>query len=134
MYFLKAKCDTIVLILSMGFWQNVDAERDFQNISRKELAYKADFSLTSLSTGIIRNSIPSADVAYRIARVLNVSIEYLLEGTAKKRNEKMQENTDTFLQELQNPQIKKLVKNFTKLSARDKTLLLSLSNEMMELE
>lgn len=118
----------------MGFWQNVDAERDFQNISRKELAYKADFSLTSLSTGIIRNSIPSADVAYRIARVLNVSIEYLLEGTAKKRNEKMQENTDTFLQELQNPQIKKLVKNFTKLSARDKTLLLSLSNEMMELE
>lgn len=114
----------------MGFWENVDAERDFQNISRKELAYKANFSLTSLSTGIIRNSIPSADVAYRIAKVLNVSIEYLLEGSSKKA----QENSDTFLQELQNPQTKKLVKNYTKLSERDKTLLLSLSNQMSKLK
>lgn len=118
----------------MGFWENVDAERDFQNISRKELAYKANFSLTSLSTGIIRNSIPSADVAYRIAKVLNVSIEYLLEGSSKKESKKVQENSDTFLQELQNPQTKKLVKNYTKLSERDKTLLLSLSNQMSKLK
>lgn len=131
---MQLKYDTIVLILSMGFWENVDAERDFQNISRKELAYKADFSLTSLSTGIIRNSIPSADVAYRIAKVLNVSIEYLLEGNSEKRNEKTQESNDTFLQELQNPQTRKLVKNYTKLSERDKLLLVSLSNQMTELK
>lgn len=118
----------------MSFWQNVDAERDFQNISRKELAYKANFSLTSLSTGIIRNSIPSADVAYRIAKVLNVSIEYLLEGDSEKRNEKSQENNETFLQEIQNPQTRKLIKNYAKLSDRDKNLLCSLSNEMIELQ
>lgn len=117
----------------MSFWENVDAERDFQNISRKELAYKADFSLTSLSTGIIRKSIPSADVAYRIAKVLNVSIEYLLEGDSEKKNEQTKENSSTFLQELQNPQIKKLVKNFTKLSEHDKNLLVSISNEMVDL-
>lgn len=85
-------------------------------------------------TGIIRNSIPSADVAYRIAKVLNVSIEYLLEGNSEKRNEKTQENNDTFLQELQNPQTRKLVKNYTKLSERDKLLLVSLSNQMTELK
>ncbi len=117
----------------MSFWENVDAERDFQNISRKELAYKANFSLTSLSTGIIRNSIPSADVAYRIAKVLNVSIEYLLDGNSKKGTEKKQECNNTFLQELQKPQTKKLIKNYVKLSERDKNLLLSISTQMTEM-
>lgn len=64
----------------MSFWENVDYIREYRDMSRKELAYKAGFSLTSLSTGIKRNSIPSADVAYRIAKTLNVSIEYLLTG------------------------------------------------------
>ncbi len=64
----------------MNFWKNVDYVREYREMSRKELAYKADFSLTSLSTGIKRNSIPSADVAFRIAKTLNVSIEYLLTG------------------------------------------------------
>ena len=62
----------------MGFWQNVDIEREYQALSRKELSYRANFSLNCISTGIARNSVPSADVAYRIAKVLNVSIEYLL--------------------------------------------------------
>ncbi len=64
----------------MNFWKNVDYVREYRNMTRKELAYKANFSLTSLSTGIKRNSIPSADVAFRIASTLNVSIEYLLTG------------------------------------------------------
>lgn len=64
----------------MNFWKNVDYVREYRDMSRKELAYKADFSLTSLSTGIKRNSIPSADVAFRIAKTLNVSVEYLLTG------------------------------------------------------
>ena len=64
----------------MSFWENVDYIREYRDMSRKELAYKAGFSLTSLSTGIKRNSIPSADVAYRIAKTLNVSIEYLITG------------------------------------------------------
>ncbi len=63
----------------MNFWETVDSLREYKNISRKELAYFADFSLTSLSTGIKRNSIPSADVALRIAKVLDVSIEDLLQ-------------------------------------------------------
>lgn len=64
----------------MNFWETVDSEREYKNITRKELAYRADFSLTSLSTGIKRGSIPAADVALRIAKVLGVSVEYLLTG------------------------------------------------------
>lgn len=65
----------------MNFWENVDLLREYKNLSRKELAYLAKFSVNSISTGIIRGSIPAADVAYRIAKILNVSIEYLLTGT-----------------------------------------------------
>ena len=64
----------------MNFWERVDTERDYKNMTRKELAGRAGFSLTSLSTGITRGSIPAADVALRIAKVLDVSIEYLLTG------------------------------------------------------
>ena len=77
----------------MNFWKNVDYVREYRNMTRKELAYKADFSLTSLSTGIARNSIPSADVAYRIAKTLNVSIEYLLTGKEQSQENETSEIT-----------------------------------------
>ena len=65
----------------MNFWENVENVREYRGISRKELAYKARFSLNSISTGITRNSVPAADVAYRIAQVLNVTVEYLITGS-----------------------------------------------------
>ena len=58
----------------MTFWETVDSEREYKNLSRKELAYEAGFSLNCISTGIARGSIPAADVAYRIAKVLGVSV------------------------------------------------------------
>ena len=64
----------------MSFWETVEEVREYRDISRKELAYKADFSLNSISTGIARNSVPSADVACRIAKVLVVSVEFLVTG------------------------------------------------------
>lgn len=62
----------------MSFWENVEYEREYQNLTRKELAYKASFSVNSIPVGIERKSVPSAEIAYRIAKVLGVSIEYLL--------------------------------------------------------
>ena len=52
--------------------------REFKNLTRKELAYKANFSLNSISTGIARNSIPAADVAVRIANALGTTVECLM--------------------------------------------------------
>ena len=68
----------------MNFWENVDQEREFKNLTRKELAYKANFSLNSISTGIARNSIPAADVAVRIARVLETTVENLMSQDKQK--------------------------------------------------
>lgn len=62
----------------MNFWEKVDQERELKNLTRKELAYKANFSLNSISTGIARNSIPAADVAVRIANALGTTVECLM--------------------------------------------------------
>ena len=69
----------------MNFWENVERIREYKEISRKELALRANFSLNSISTGISRNSIPLADVACRIADVLEVSVEFLVTGKSSRK-------------------------------------------------
>lgn len=64
----------------MGFWHNVEQEREYIGMARKELAAKARISYASISTGLERDSIPAADAALRIAKTLGVSLEYLLTG------------------------------------------------------
>ena len=62
----------------MGFWKNVDDELKYQGMERKVLASLADFDVSYIGKGIRRDSIPAADLALRIAKALNVSLEYLL--------------------------------------------------------
>ncbi len=66
----------------MGFWANVEKEMEYQGISRKELAYKADISYSGIGLGLERDSMPGADTALKVAKTLRVSIEYLLNGTS----------------------------------------------------
>ena len=54
-------------------------ELDFQNISRKELAFKIDVPVATINRAIERDSNPFALDALRVARALGVSLEYLLE-------------------------------------------------------
>lgn len=63
----------------MGFWKNVDKELEFSGKTRKELAAEVNFPDSYISKGISRNSIPSADLALKIAHALNVPLESLLE-------------------------------------------------------
>lgn len=62
------------------FWKRVDEELDFLGISRTYLANKCEFSLTNIGQGIKLGSTPSADTAVKIAKILNVSVEYLVTG------------------------------------------------------
>ncbi len=82
----------------MSFWETVEEVREYRDISRKELAYKADFSLNSISTGIARNSVPSADVACRIAKVLGVSVEFLVTGKSGKKEKRADEQIERKLE------------------------------------
>ena len=62
------------------FWGRVLYLLDCKDISRKEFAYTVGISYSSIHNGNERNSIPSADIALKIADVLNTSIEYLVYG------------------------------------------------------
>ncbi len=77
----------------MNFWENVDDELKFRGMERKELGSLAGFPESYISKGIARQSCPSADLAIKIAHVLKVPVESLVNGfceSDKKRYE--QEN------------------------------------------
>ena len=88
----------------MSFWQNVETELSYKNISRKELAENASFAVSGISLGLAHNSVPNADVAVRIADFLGVSVEYLVTGKERspvpKENAELIHHINTELQKL----------------------------------
>ena len=65
----------------MGFGENLRESIDFCGLKQKELAHKAKISLRSIENYLSNNaSIPSADKAVQIAKVLGVTVEYLVTG------------------------------------------------------
>lgn len=66
------------------FWKRVDEEIDYKGINRAYLARKCDFSVTNIGQGIKLGSTPSAETAVKIAGVLGVTVEYLVNGPNQK--------------------------------------------------
>ena len=65
----------------MGFKENLKDELLYKGMSSKELAILTGLSQGSISNYLKENSsIPSADIAVKIANALNVSVEYLVTG------------------------------------------------------
>lgn len=65
----------------MGFKENLKEELLYQGLLVKDLAEKTGLNQSSLSNYLRENSsIPSADIAVKIAKALNVSVEYLVLG------------------------------------------------------
>ncbi len=55
-------------------------ELEYQGKPRKWLAEEVGIDVSTIGTGIRRKSIPQADIALRISKALNVSLDYLLSG------------------------------------------------------
>lgn len=69
----------------MSFKDNLREELNFQGFMIKDLAEKTGINQASLSNYLRENSsIPSADVAVKIAQALNVTVEYLVTGQNSK--------------------------------------------------
>ena len=66
------------------FWGRVLYLLDANDISRKEFAHQVGISYSSIHNGNERNSIPSADIALKIADTLETTIEYLIYGNSSK--------------------------------------------------
>ncbi len=100
----------------MSFWQNVEREIEYKGISRKELAFRANIAYQGIGLGIERESMPRVDTALKIARVLEVPLEYLIdekdleirpatEGLSKEEKTQTDQNISSSLQQTENQYI-----------------------------
>lgn len=104
----------------MGFKENLKDELSYKGMTIKELSILTGISQGSLSNYMKENSsIPSADVATKIATALNVSVEYLVSGKNKKIETKEY-----------SAEIRTLADKFEKLSERDKKIINTLISSM----
>ena len=70
----------------MGFRENLRSELDYQDMIVKELSEKTGINKRTLDNYLTgHNSLPSADIAVKIAQALDVTVEYLVTGNDKKR-------------------------------------------------
>ncbi len=63
----------------MGFWKNVEERRNYLGITRKDLAQQADIKYAVIGAGLERDSIPAANTALKISKVLHIPLENLLD-------------------------------------------------------
>lgn len=80
--FNQVNYTSIDIIRKMNsFRENLRNELDFQGLTVKELSAKTGIVKGTLDNYLgIRASIPPADIAVKIAKVLNVTVEYLICG------------------------------------------------------
>ena len=64
----------------MAFWENVLIELDYRGMTNKALAEKCGFDASNIGRGLRLGSSPSVETAVKIAKALEVSVEYLVTG------------------------------------------------------
>ena len=100
----------------MSFWQNVEMEIEYKGISRKELAFRANIAYQGIGLGIERESMPRVDTALKIAKVLEVPLEYLInekdleicpaaESLSKEEKKQTDQNNSSSLHQTENQYI-----------------------------
>ncbi len=100
----------------MGFRENLKSELAYQDMLVKELAETTGISRHTLDNYLnVRERMPTADVAVKIAQALGVSVEYLVLGEENK-----QENPSF------SAEIRVLVQNYKQLSENDRKMIVAI--------
>lgn len=60
------------------FWLNVRKMLPYKNLEVKDLAFRAGVPYSTIINGMNKNSMPHADVALKVSKILNMSLESLL--------------------------------------------------------
>lgn len=100
------------------FAERLRSEIEYKGLSQKEVASKAGIKKRALDMYVgSQSSMPPADVAVKIAQVLDVSVEYLVTGTELKspQKQKQQKQTESITQR----KSKNILPELEKLSFRD---------------
>lgn len=82
------------------FWKNVNEELQYQGMNLKTLATLTGIPYTTITNGRNRpDSIPTADVALKISKVLNKPLDLLLGDSAKlPKNTVLSEQNESVIQ------------------------------------
>ncbi len=107
----------------MDFWKRVEDELEFQGKSKKELACLTNIKEQTLHKAFERSSAPSAETALKIAKALNVSIEYLITG---------KEDKDTPENQRISPQIKELITKLNHFTPKQKQIIFDIAEVIEE--
>lgn len=76
----------------MDFRSRLREEIEYSGLLYKEVAAKAGITKRAMDTYVgAKGSIPSAEVAVRLAKILGVSVEYLVTGSGEHENISLQE-------------------------------------------
>ena len=121
---VKFKIINLLKLTCMGFKENLREEISFQGRLLKDVALEAGLNQYSLNNYLRENaSIPSADIAVRIAKVLGVSVEYLVTG---------KKDSAPHYYVHYSAEIKNLADKLAKMSARDRKNVAALINSISE--
>jgi transcriptional regulator with XRE-family HTH domain len=101
----------------VGFKENLKSELLYHGMLVKELAMKTGISRHTLDKYLnVRKNMPTADVAVKIAKVLGVSVEYLVTGE-ENQTEKLMLGSE----------IQELIQNFRLLSEKDQKMIIAIT-------
>lgn len=84
------------------FWKNVRNELEYKGITQKELAVAIEESYNTVQSWINKNRLPNVEQAVKIARFLNVSVEFLTSGQTTLIKEDHSETIKLLEQAIQN--------------------------------
>ena len=103
----------------MNFKDRLREEIEYKGLSVKELANLVNISYSTMLSYIdARGTLPNVETAVKIAGVLGVTVEYLVNGTGPVTVQPME-----FIE-------KDFLKIYTKLSSRDRRLLVNIATYM----
>ena len=104
----------------MDFRTRLREEIEYSGLLDKEVAAKANISKRAIESYVgIQGCMPSADVAVRLAKILNTTVEYLVTG-------------ETTSPEPQNDEIKSIISKIKHLSEKDLFLVKAIVNRLEE--
>ena len=103
----------------MNFKDRLREEIEYKGLSVKELANLVNISYSTMLSYIdARGTLPNVETAVKIAGALGVTVEYLVNGTGSVTVQPLEFMEKDFL------------KIYTKLSSRDRRLLVNLATDM----
>ena len=108
----------------MSFRENLREAIDFCGLEQKELARMSNISLRNIENYLRENaSVPAADKEVRIAKVLGVTVEYLVTG----KNPSINEVSSI------DPEIQKLVQSIKRLPRSKQQIIIKNALNLIEI-